>query len=94
MKHLKRLGRLQVDITVPLLAIGACVASYRLGIMALLQNLFSLNEVLVTVFRRIGVVASMFLAYWASAKYYEKRRLTELSFKPWQYSPVHSLALR
>lgn len=82
MLYLKRLGRLLVDIGVPLLVIGACVASYRLGILALLQRVLPSNELLITVLRRVGVVATLFLAYWAVARYYERRRLAELAFIP------------
>ncbi len=50
--------------------------------MALLENIFPLNDVQVTVLRRIGVTASLFVGYWAVARYYEKRIITELAFKP------------
>lgn len=81
MKILKRLGRLLADMGVSLLTIGVCVVLYRLGFAALSDRLSSPNEALVTVFRRLGVIASLFLGYWAAAKYYERRRLTELAFK-------------
>jgi len=82
MKFLKRFFRMLVDIVVALLVIGACVASYRLGIMALLENIFPLNDIQITVLRRIGVTASLFLGYWAVAKYYERRVITEFAFRP------------
>ncbi|MDX1502684.1 MAG: type II CAAX endopeptidase family protein [Thermoanaerobaculia bacterium] len=74
--------RLLADLAVPLLAIGACIVLYRLGFAALAESLFSPEGVLVTVFRRLGVIVSLFLGYWAAARYYERRRPTELALEP------------
>lgn len=82
MVYLKRLGRLLLDLGVPLLAIGLAVAAYRLGVAALLERLLPSSENLVTALRRIGVVGSLFFAYWAVARFYERRALSELQFKP------------
>ena len=82
MVFLKRLGYLLLDLGVALLAIGASVALYRLGVMPLLERLLPSNEPLVTGVRRVGVVSSAFLAYWAVARHYERRGLGELVFRP------------
>jgi membrane protease YdiL (CAAX protease family) len=82
MHYVKPLFRLLIDIVVALSAIGACVAIYRLGIMVLLENVFSLNALPVTILRRIGVTAALLVAYWAVARYYERRIITEFAFKP------------
>lgn len=82
MKHLKRFFRLLFDILVALLAIGACVAFYRFAVLVLLEIIAPLNETQITALRRIGVTASLLVGYWAVAKYYERRTVTELSFKP------------
>lgn len=79
---LKRLGSLLLDLALALLAIGAAVALYRLGVMPLLELLLPPNESLVTAVRRVGVVSSAFVAYWAVARLHERRRLGELVFKP------------
>ena len=79
--YLKRLLRLLVDIVVALSVIGACVALYRFGIIALLVIVFPLNDVQLTVLRRIGVTASLFAGYWAVAKYYERRIINEFALK-------------
>lgn len=82
MKIAKRVGRLLADIGVPLLAIGACVAIYRLGFVPVLERLFPSNALLVTIIRRLGSIAAVFLGYWAAARYYERRRLIELALEP------------
>ena len=82
MVYLKRLGSLLLDLAVALLAIGAAVALYRLAVMPLLELLLPSNEPLVTAVRRVGVVSSALLAYWAVARRYERRRLGELAFRP------------
>ncbi len=82
MKYLRPTLRLLGDLVVALLAIGALVALYRLGIMALLETLFPLSEAHVTLLRRIGVTATLFVGYWMVARYYERRVITELAFKP------------
>lgn len=65
-----------------LLAIAACVAAYRLGVMALLERVLPVGETALTVLRRVGVIASLFAGYWLVARYYERRRLDELAFPP------------
>jgi membrane protease YdiL (CAAX protease family) len=80
--YLKRLGRLLVDLAVPLLAIGLCIALYRFGVIALVERLVPAREVLVTILRRVGVVGSLFFGYWVIARYHERRRLNELAFRP------------
>ena len=78
----KNCARLLADITVPLVVVGACVALYRLGIMYLLENMSPLGDVQLTVLRRLGVMASLLIGYLVVARYYERRPVTELAFKP------------
>lgn len=82
MKTLKRLAHLLLDIVVALSVIGACVALYRFGVMSLLASTLNLSDLQLTVLRRSGVTASLLLGYWAVAKAYERRTVTELAFKP------------
>ncbi len=79
---MKRLFHLLVDIATTLLVISLVVAFYRFGIMGLLEIVFPSNHLLITALRRIGVTVSLFAAYWAVAKYYERRIVTEFAFKP------------
>jgi len=67
---------------VALLAVTACVAVYRFGIMTLLQRIITLSDLQITSLRRIGVTASLFFGYWVIAKYYERRIITEFTFRP------------
>lgn len=62
--------------------IGAGVAAYRFGVMALVEAVLPLTETQVTVVRRIGVIAVLLLGYWLVARFYERRAVTELGFKP------------
>lgn len=80
--YLKRIGRLAADVGLALLVIGASVAAFRWGVMALVEKLLPLAEVALTVVRRVGVTAVLIAAYWAVARYYEHRRTGELSFRP------------
>ena len=82
MKYLKRFSHLLLDLAVALFAIGGAVALYRFGIMTLLEKLLPLSELQVMILRRAGVMAALFFAYWTVARYYEKRTISELAFKP------------
>ncbi len=82
MKQLKRFSYLLLDLAVALFAVGAAVALYRFGIMTLLEKLLPLSELQFMILRRAGVMAALFFAYWTVARYYEKRTITELAFKP------------
>lgn len=82
MTRLRSLARLALELAVPLVAIAAAVVAYRLGAMAVLERLLPRHGELLTPLRRIGVVASALGAYWAVARFYERRSPRELAFRP------------
>lgn len=79
---LKRYLRLITDLAVSLSAIGACVALYRFGVMTVLASTFPLSQLQLTSLRRVGVTASLLGAYWAVARFYERRTVSELALAP------------
>jgi membrane protease YdiL (CAAX protease family) len=82
MKHLRRIGRLLADLGVPLIAIGVCVVAYRFGVMAVAERIVAPSEPVLTALRRLGSVASVLVGYWIAARFYERRRPTELKLAP------------
>jgi len=79
---LRKVAHLARDIGISLLVVGTSVALYRLGVLGLIERSLELSEAEVSILRRLGVTASLFLGYWIVSRYYERRPLTELAFRP------------
>ncbi len=67
-------------------AVGAAVLLYRWGVMALLAGVLPVGDAGLTALRRIGVTAALFASYWAVARWYERRIITEFAPRPLQIS--------
>lgn len=80
--RLRPLLRLLADIAVALAAIAACVAVIRLGVMPLLEASLPLGDAQITFLRRAGVTAALLAGYLAVARFYERRKATELAPAP------------
>lgn len=79
---LRRLG-----MTVGSLLLGGVVVlgamfAFRQGALPLIQSAFGLDADAVSAVRRVGLLATALLAYWAFVRLYERRVAAELSLRP------------
>jgi membrane protease YdiL (CAAX protease family) len=64
--------------------VGA-MAVYRLLVHPLIESAFSLSAQASSIVRKVNMFAVVVLSYWVFVRMYERRKVEELSLRPWRW---------
>lgn len=73
---------LLLKLVLALLAIAISMATFRFGVVGLIELWTGPDSILVAVIRPAGTVGAALLGYWVFVKFYERRAVSELALKP------------
>ena len=69
----------------------AAIAAYRFLLHPLIESTFSLGEHTSSIVRRTNIFVVVVLSYWAFVRYYERRKVQELSLR-WRWIALAGVA--
>ena len=78
---LRRLGSTVGSLLLGGAAVLGAMFAFRQGALPLIQSAFGLDADVVSAVRRVGLLATALLAYWAFVRLYERRVAEELSLR-------------
>lgn len=81
LEGLRRLGRTAGSLLLGGVAVLGAMFAFRQGALPLIESALGLDADAVSAVRRVGLLCSALLAYWAFVRLYERRAAAELS--PW-----------
>jgi CAAX protease family protein len=74
--------RTALRLLVAFAAIVGCVGLFRMLLLPIITTVFDTGESATGIVRRTGIFLFLLLGYWLYVHFYEKRKATELHFKP------------
>lgn len=82
MRAWRSIRTLLSKLLLALLAISISVAIFRFGVLALIEFWLTPKSAVIAILRPTGTIGSALLGYWFFARYFERRAVSELAFKP------------
>lgn len=73
---------LLLQLVLACLAISISIAIFCFGVLALIEFWMTPESAVIAILRPAGTIGSALLGYWFFVRYFERRAVTELAFRP------------